>query len=151
MTDKKGGSQKTGIEEGSAREEAAESSKEVEEQGVAETQAETGGEEIPSTALPEPEAPREAELAAAEEVEARVEQKEAEATEPEPEVAEPEETHAQTTANAPKKGLMQRRKSFSQGSVPNAHRGYNPKTPVVMLGIIAVFLIASFILAALTT
>lgn len=80
----------------------------------------------------EAETPNEAaELEAAEQVEEAVEQKEA--------------------ASVPglKKGLMQRRKSFAQGSVPNAHRGYNPKTPVVMLGIILVMFIASFILAAI--
>ncbi len=124
--------------------EEAEASKEVEET----QEIEASGEEIPPTAPAEPE---EAELAAAEKVEAVVEQKEAESAGTEPEVSEPEVTHDNAAPDAPKKGLMQRRKSFAQTSVPNAHRGYNPKTPVVMLGIIAVFLIASFILAALTT
>ena len=151
MTDKQERAQETEIKEGAEHEEAAESSKKAKEPEVAETQAETVGEEMPSVAPPEPEAPEEAEAAAAEKVEAQVEQKDAESSGIEPEVAEPEETHAQAAANAPKKGLMQRRKSFAQESVPNAHKGYNPKTPVVMLGIIAVFLIASFILAALTS
>lgn len=60
------------------------------------------------------------------------------------------QVHTTAAAAAPKKGLMQRRKSFLQTSVPNAHRGYNPKTPRIMLGIIAILLIASFILAAVT-
>ncbi len=135
--------------DGAEPQQEAEAGKEVEqtqELESSEAQSETGGEDIPSTAEPE-----EAELAAAQEVEAEVEQKEAESAESEQETAEPEEAHTQAAADAPKKGLMQRRKSFAQTSVPNAHRGYNPKTPVVMLGIIAVFLIASFILAALTT
>lgn len=52
---------------------------------------------------------------------------------------------------APKKGLMERRKSFSQSSVPNAHRGYNPKTPVTMLRIILILFLASFVLAKLSS
>ncbi len=52
---------------------------------------------------------------------------------------------------APKKGLMERRKSFAQSSVPNAHRGYNAKTPVVMLRIILILFLASFILAKLSS
>ncbi len=83
----------------------------------------------------EPEAEREA----AEKVEERVEaeEKAAEAHAPEP---RPQE----------KKGLMERRESFAQSSVPNAHRGYNPKTPVVMLCIVAFMVVLSFILAAVT-
>ncbi|HVY55969.1 MAG TPA: hypothetical protein VHC46_09460 [Thermodesulfobacteriota bacterium] len=48
------------------------------------------------------------------------------------------------------KGLMERRASFSQSSVPNAHRGYSGKTPRIMMGIIAVLFIVSFILAGIT-
>ena len=48
------------------------------------------------------------------------------------------------------KGLMERRASFSQSSVPNAHKGYSGKTPRVMMGIIAVLFIVSFILAGIT-
>lgn len=60
-------------------------------------------------------------------------------------------------ASAPKarshagKGLMERRASFSQSSVPNAHRGYSGRTPRVMMVIIAVLFITSFILAGITT
>ena len=60
-----------------------------------------------------------------------------------------EEVKAEPAADAPRKPYMQRRKSFAQGSVPNAHRGYNPKTPVIMLGIIFLMLVASFILASM--
>lgn len=49
------------------------------------------------------------------------------------------------------KGLMERRASFSQSSVPNAHRGYSGRTPRVMMVIIAVLFITSFILAGITT
>ena len=94
--------------------------------------------------------------AAAEKVEEQVEAKEAaeeaqaEAAQEEAPVEEAqEEAQAEPAPDAPKKGYMQRRKSFAQGSVPNAHRGYNPKTPVVMLGIIFVMLVASFILASI--
>jgi hypothetical protein len=48
------------------------------------------------------------------------------------------------------KGLMERRASFEQSSVPNAHRGYSGKTPRVMMGIIAILFIVSFILAGIT-
>lgn len=48
------------------------------------------------------------------------------------------------------KGLMERRESFAQSSVPNAHRGYSSKTPRVMMGIILVMFVVSFILAAIT-
>ena len=61
------------------------------------------------------------------------------------------ETQVHATAAAPKKGLMQRRKSFLQTSVPNAHRGNNPKIPRIMLGIVVIFIIVSFILAAVTS
>jgi hypothetical protein len=45
---------------------------------------------------------------------------------------------------------MERRASFEQSSVPNAHRGYSGKTPRVMMGIIAILFIVSFILAGIT-
>jgi hypothetical protein len=48
------------------------------------------------------------------------------------------------------KGLMERRESFSQSSVPNAHRGYSSKMPRIMMGIILAMFIVSFILAAIT-
>lgn len=48
------------------------------------------------------------------------------------------------------KGLMERRESFAQLSVPNAHRGYSGKPPRIMIGIIAAMFIVSFILAAIT-
>jgi len=75
---------------------------------------------------------------AAEAVEKRVQAKEAE------EAARPK-PHSREG-----KGLMERRASFSQSSVPNAHRGYSGKTPRVMMGIIAVLFIVSFILAGIT-
>jgi len=83
----------------------------------------------------EPEAEREA----AEKVEERVEAEEKAA-----------EAHAPEASPQAKKGLMERRESFSQSSVPNAHRGYNPKTPVVMLCIVAFMVVLSFVLAAVT-
>ncbi len=49
-----------------------------------------------------------------------------------------------------KKGLMQRRESFAQSSVPNSHRGYSGKPPRVMMVIIVTMFIVSFILAAIT-
>lgn len=52
---------------------------------------------------------------------------------------------------APKKGLMERRESFAQTSVPNAHRGSSGKPPVIMLGIVLILFIASFILAAISS
>jgi hypothetical protein len=48
------------------------------------------------------------------------------------------------------KGLMDRRHSFSQESVPNAHKGTDPTVQYVMLGLYIIFAIASFILAKLT-
>jgi hypothetical protein len=48
------------------------------------------------------------------------------------------------------KGLMDRRQSFTQDSVPNAHKGTDPTAQYVMLGLYVVFAIASFILAKLT-
>ncbi len=46
-----------------------------------------------------------------------------------------------------KKGLMERRPSFSQSSVPNAHRGYSTNPPIIMLLIISVFILLSIIFA----
>ena len=83
----------------------------------------------------EPEREREA----AEKVEERVEAEEKAA-----------EAHAPKAHPQEKKGLMERRESFLQSSVPNAHRGYNPKTPVVMLCIVAFMVVLSFVLAAVT-
>ncbi len=74
----------------------------------------------------------------AEAVEGRVEAKEAEA-------ARKTGTHSRAG-----KGLMERRESFSQSSVPNAHRGYSSKMPRIMMGIILAMFIVSFILAAIT-
>ena len=48
------------------------------------------------------------------------------------------------------KRLMDRRQSFAQESVPNAHKGTNPTAQYVMLGTYIIFAIASFILAKLT-
>ncbi|MEQ9619587.1 MAG: hypothetical protein RIG61_10485 [Deltaproteobacteria bacterium] len=62
----------------------------------------------------------------------------------------PEEPVAPEKHDAPKKGLMERRDSFKQSSVPNAHKGYSGKPPVVMLLIIVGMFIVSYILAALT-
>lgn len=89
----------------------------------------------------EPEAEREAAEKVEEHVEAeeRVEAKEKAA-----------EAHAPEARPKVKKGLMERRESFAQSSVPNAHRGYNPKTPVVMLCIVAFMVVLSFVLAAVT-
>ncbi|MEW6144079.1 MAG: hypothetical protein AB1598_03565 [Thermodesulfobacteriota bacterium] len=75
---------------------------------------------------------------AAEAVEERVQAKEAE------QAAKPK-SHSRAG-----KGLMQRRESFAQSSVPNAHRGYSGKPPRVMMGIIACLFVLSFILAAIT-
>lgn len=75
---------------------------------------------------------------AAEAVEERVQAKEAE------QAAKPK-SHSHAG-----KGLMERRESFAQTSVPNAHRGYSSKTSRIMMGIIAVMFIVSFILAAIT-
>ena len=47
------------------------------------------------------------------------------------------------------KRLMDRRQSFAQESVPNAHKGTDPTAQYVMLGAYIIFLIASFILAKL--
>lgn len=48
------------------------------------------------------------------------------------------------------KGLMDRRQSFAQESVPNAHKGTDPIAKYVMLVAYIIFAIASFILAKLT-
>lgn len=102
----------------------------------------------------------ELEREAAEKVEARVEAEEqareaAEekhaAAEKAPEVSEKKHEPAKPAHSPAKKGLMERRKSFLQSSVPNAHRGYNPKTPVVMMCIIAFLVVLSVIFAAITS
>ena len=46
---------------------------------------------------------------------------------------------------AEKKGLMERRASFAQSSVPNAHKGYSGTPPIIMLLIISVFFLLSII------
>jgi len=48
-------------------------------------------------------------------------------------------------APAEKKGLMERRPSFAQSSVPNAHKGYSGTPPIIMLLIISVFFLLSII------
>ncbi|MGB2690973.1 MAG: hypothetical protein WBB48_10080 [Thermodesulfobacteriota bacterium] len=48
---------------------------------------------------------------------------------------------------AEKKGLMERRSSFAQSSVPNAHKGYSTTPPVIMLLIVSVFVLLSIIFA----
>lgn len=57
------------------------------------------------------------------------------------------ETEAAPPAPVEKKGLMERRPSYSQSSVPNAHRGYSATPPVIMLLIISVFVLLSIIFA----
>ena len=74
----------------------------------------------------------------------------AEAVEDEVRVKEAEESAKPKTHTADKKGLMERRESFAQTSVPNAHRGNSAKPPRVMMGIIVLLFILSFILAAIT-
>ena len=55
----------------------------------------------------------------------------------------------ETAPEAPveKRGLMQRRPSFAQSSVPNAHKGYSETPPVIMLLIVSVFVLVSIIFA----
>lgn len=136
-------SEKVQEEEKSAEEEAetkkeAESVEKAEAAAAEEAEAEAARKE-------EAEAARKAEEAASEEVEAEAAEKVEEKVEAK-EASEPKTRH-----KGPKKGLMERRESFSQTSVPNAHKGYNPKTAVVMLGIIVIFFVTSFILAALSS
>ncbi len=45
------------------------------------------------------------------------------------------------------KGLMERRQSFAQSSVPNAHKGYNSDLPIIMIIIISLFILISLIFA----
>jgi len=45
------------------------------------------------------------------------------------------------------KGLMERRESFEQSSVPNAHKGYSGTPPIVMLLIVSAFIVVSLIFA----
>jgi len=65
------------------------------------------------------------------------------------EVEKPGDEAQESTPEAPveKKGLMQRRPSYSQSSVPNAHRGYSENPPIIMLLIISVFILVSIIFA----
>jgi len=65
----------------------------------------------------------------------------------EAEVAAEEVEEETPQAPAVKKGLMERRPSYSQSSVPNAHRGYSGTPPIIMLLIISVFLLLSIIFA----
>lgn len=60
-----------------------------------------------------------------------------------------EEVVEETVPETPvvKKGLMERRPSYSQSSVPNAHRGYSGTPPIIMLLIISVFILLSIIFA----
>ncbi len=94
------------------------------------------------------------------ELEASAEETQAEAAEPgeemeassndlqeEVEVAAEEVEEEAPQAPAVKKGLMERRPSYSQSSVPNAHRGYSGTPPIIMLLIISVFLLISIIFA----
>ncbi len=74
----------------------------------------------------------------------------AEAVEEMVEAREAERARKPGTRGRNGKGLMERRESFEQSSVPNAHRGYNSKTPRIMMVIIAAMFILSFILAAIT-
>lgn len=70
----------------------------------------------------------------------------AEEVEEEAEVAEEVQEKA-PQAPPVKKGLMERRPSYSQSSVPNAHRGYSGMPPIIMLLIISVFVLLSIIFA----
>ena len=73
----------------------------------------------------------------------------AEETQEHAEEAQAEEADIESAAEvpAPKKGLMERRESFDQSSVPNAHKGYSGTPPVIMLLIISVFFLISLIFA----
>jgi hypothetical protein len=48
------------------------------------------------------------------------------------------------------KGLMSRRKSFSQASVPNAKKGSNKKPQFVMIVVFLAIVVASLLLARLS-
>jgi len=74
----------------------------------------------------------------------------AEAVEKRAEAKEAGAAHKTKAHSRAGKGLMKRRESFAQTSVPNAHRGLSGKTPRIMMGIIAAMFIVSFILAAIT-
>lgn len=71
----------------------------------------------------------------------------AEAVEKEAAELEAETTDSAPAAVAIKKGLMERRESFDQSSVPNAHKGYSPTPPVIMLLIVSAFIVVSLIFA----
>ena len=111
----------------------AEASEEVEE--VAEEAKAEASEEVAEEA----EAPEEA----TEQVEA------SEETEAETEEVKAEERESEAVEEVPiaKKGLMERRPSYSQSSVPNAHKGYSGIPPIIMLLIISVFVLLSIIFA----
>ena len=64
---------------------------------------------------------------------------------------ETQEVEVQEAPLTENRGLMQRRKSFAQNSVPNAHKGYSGKSPKVMLGVICGMVALSLILANLTS
>lgn len=91
-----------------------------------------------------PEIKREAEEA--EKVEAEVKAKET-AAEKE---AKPEKPSSPKKHDTSEKGLMERRESFDQASVPNAHKGYSGKHSIVMLLVVVAMFIVSYILAAMT-
>ena len=74
----------------------------------------------------------------------------AEAVEERVEAREGEEARKPKTHGRAGKGLMERRESFAQSSVPNARRGFSSKAPRIMMGIIAIMFIVSVILAAIT-
>lgn len=89
---------------------------------------------------------RKKEAEAAEKVEAEVEAKET-AAEKE---AKPEKPPSSKKHGTSEKGLMERRESFDQSSVPNAHKGYSGKHSIVMLLVVVAMFIVSYILAAMT-
>lgn len=61
--------------------------------------------------------------------------------------AEEAEIESAAEVPAPKKGLMERRESFDQSSVPNAHKGSSGTPPVIMLLIVSIFIVISLIFA----
>ncbi len=77
------------------------------------------------------------------------ETRELEAAEDTQEQAEEVEAETETAAEVParRKGLMERRKSFDQSSVPNAHKGYSGTPPIIMLLIVSAFVVVSLIFA----
>jgi len=77
------------------------------------------------------------------------EEEAAEETQERAEEAQAEEADIESAAEvpAPKKGLMERRESFDQSSVPNAHKGYSGTPPIIMLLIVSAFVVVSLIFA----